>query len=210
MNEPAQARAYAAADFEIPHSAFISNLATHYPRISPSNILELGCGNGDITWRLAQHFPHARIDAIDGAAAMLTLAEQLLQQKGYRDQVQFIECHLPNRDLKTHYYDAIICNATLHHFIDPQTLWQTIHQCSKQGAVIFIMDLLRPSNSAAASHIVKRDAADASELLKTDFYNSLLAAYNIAEVEQQLIDSPLGTLSVTSPDENHLLIHGLI
>jgi trans-aconitate methyltransferase len=39
-------------------------------------IADLGCGPGNITFRLAEHCPDASILGIDGAAAMLAIAEQ--------------------------------------------------------------------------------------------------------------------------------------
>jgi len=60
MGDMEQAEAYANADFEEPHSRVIELLAAEFqrPRIS-GRILDLGCGPGDITFRLARRFPEA-------------------------------------------------------------------------------------------------------------------------------------------------------
>jgi hypothetical protein len=52
--------------------------------------------------------------------------------------------------------------------------------------MILIMDLLRPQSREAARRIVDTCAGDEPEILQTDFYNSLLAAFRVDEVRGQL------------------------
>ena len=48
------------------------------------------------------------------------------------------------------------------------------------------MDLLRPKSKNDAEDIVESVSNNESKFLKTDFYNSLLAAFTIKEIKQQL------------------------
>jgi len=208
MDDPAQARAYAEADFEAPHAAFIDELTRLYPDEQPEHILEPGCGSGDISWRLAGYYPDTRIDAIDGAPPMLEIANELFHNKGCAEQVQTLQHTLPCDELPITHYDAVITNAVLHHLLDPAVLWQTIKRAAKPGALVFVMDLARPASKQAAADIVAREAADEPEVLRTDFYHSLLAAYTPGEIREQLANAGLEHLSVTIPSANHLLVHG--
>ncbi|MCG6936128.1 MAG: class I SAM-dependent methyltransferase, partial [Proteobacteria bacterium] len=62
MDEDAQARAYASANFEAPHSQFIELFRETFPDLSPAGmVLDLGCGPADITLRFAQAFPACRL-----------------------------------------------------------------------------------------------------------------------------------------------------
>jgi len=210
MDDPAQARAYAEADFEAPHAAFIDELLKCYPDAQPQHILEPGCGSGDISWRLAHCYPNTHIDAIDGASAMLDIANQLFTDKGCAGQINTLQHTLPCDELPQAHYDAVITNAMLHHLLDPAVLWQTIKHAAKPGAIVFVMDLARPDSTQTAAEIVARDAADEADVLKADFYHSLLAAYTPTEVEQQLTQAGLAHLAVTTPSDNHLLIHGYL
>lgn len=207
MDDPAQARAYATADFEAPHAAFIDGLQQRYPALTPTRILEPGCGSGDISWRLAQHYPAAVIDAIDGSAAMLNIACETVARHGLTEHIRLLGYTLPCHHLDTD-YDALICNALLHHLADPLDLWRLAAEHVRPGGLVYVMDLARPADEATARSIVEREAADEAEVLKTDFYHSLLAAYTITEVEQQLAACGLAHLSVCQPDDNHLLVHG--
>lgn len=75
MNDPAQARIYAAADFSEPHGRFIELFAERFPDIRPRGlVLDLGCGPADISIRFARAYLSCRIVGVDGAPAMLTEA----------------------------------------------------------------------------------------------------------------------------------------
>jgi hypothetical protein len=70
------------------------------------------------------------------------------------------------------------------------------------------MDLMRPATGAAAQALVDQYAAGEPEVLRRDFYNSLLAAFEPAEVRQQLAEAGLGHFSVTEASDRHLVIRG--
>lgn len=70
------------------------------------------------------------------------------------------------------------------------------------------MDLFRPDSNKQANEIVEKYAGEEAEILKTDFYNSLLAAFSPEEVHQQLQDAGLTNMQIETVSDRHLLIHG--
>ena len=72
------------------------------------------------------------------------------------------------------------------------------------------MDLRRPDSPSAAQAFVDAYSANEPEILRRDFYNSLLAAFTPLEVEAQLAEAGLRTLKVTVPSDRHLLITGVL
>lgn len=209
MEDPLQARAYAEADFEEPHSEILRLFVGLFPDDHPANILDLGCGTCDITWRFAQRYPHARIDAIDGAASMLGLGRELIESKQLNGRVNLILGYLPQTALPRKDYDAVICNSLLHHLHDPAVLWNTAREHARSGAPIFVVDLMRPANEAQAKAMVEEHAAGEHELLQRDFYNSLLASYRVEEVRKQLAAADLDYLTVEATGSGrHLMVHG--
>ncbi|MDX1519389.1 MAG: SAM-dependent methyltransferase, partial [Gammaproteobacteria bacterium] len=60
-----------------------------------------------------------------------------------------------------------------------------------------------------AEALVHQYAREEPEILQQDFYNSLLAAFSPAEVNQQLHDSGLGYLTIEILSDRHLCIFGL-
>ena len=53
-------------------------------------------------------------------------------------------------------------------------------------------------------------AADAPEVLREDFYNSLLAAYRPEEVSTQLIRAGLDRLKLETPSDRHWVVSGTL
>jgi hypothetical protein len=69
------------------------------------------------------------------------------------------------------------------------------------------MDLFRPDSPAQAREIVEAAAADENQILKQDFFNSLLAAFTVDEVRSQLAAS-LPHLDCRIISERHWLASG--
>ena len=56
MDDAEQARAYAEADFEEPNSHFLALYAEKFSD-AQGNVIDLGCGPGEITIRFAMRYP---------------------------------------------------------------------------------------------------------------------------------------------------------
>jgi len=123
MNDPEQVLAYSNADFEEAHQAVIENFSQIFPADSAiQNVLDLGCGSGDVTARFAHRFPSCKIDAVDGAEEMLKQAEALIKKESLSERITLHHQPLANCTFKKS-YDAIISNSVLHHLHEPQHLW---------------------------------------------------------------------------------------
>ncbi len=209
MLEQEQARAYSEADFEEPHGRFMGLFARNFPgKAVAGDVLDLGCGPADISLRFARAYPQARIDGVDGSQAMLGFGKEAVCREELEERVKLIHCTLPTSELPQKAYDGVISNSLLHHLQDPQVLWQTIKQCARPGAPIFVMDLMRPENEAQAQEWVTTYTANEAEVLKRDFYHSLRAAYRIDEIQPQLQEAGLKHLSVEVVSDRHMIVWG--
>lgn len=209
MDDAEQALAYASADFEEPHENFVKLIQETFPTHDFSGtVLDLGCGPADITLRFARRFPGAIIDGVDGAEAMLSLGRQAVEAEGMRHRIQLLQCYLPADTLPHDQYDAVICNSLLHHLQNPLVLWQTLQQYAKPGAPVFVMDLMRPQSTAEAQQLMETYAANEAEILRHDFYHSLLAAYTVEEITQQLREAALPHLQVNIVSDRHITVSG--
>ncbi|MEK6663558.1 MAG: class I SAM-dependent methyltransferase [Pseudomonadota bacterium] len=208
MTDPAQAQAYAEADFSAPHDAFVAHFAAHFPDFKTGRVLDLGCGAADVTLRFARAYPDAEIVGVDGAEAMLALGREAITRAGCADRVALRCTCLPDASVEHQAFDAIISNSLLHHLSAPAVLWQAIQHAAKPGAPVCVMDLLRPDTREEATRLLALHAADAPEILRRDFFNSLLAAYEIEEVRAQLRAAVLPQLQVKPVSDRHMLIFG--
>ncbi len=209
MDDPAQALAYARADFDEPNTAFVEHFCAAFPDFAGGAVVDLGCGPGDIVLRLAARHPRARVTGIDGARAMLLLAGEALAAKpGLAPRVRFVHAMLDDLPDGIRDADAVVSNSLLHHLPDPALLWRTVRQVGRRGTALLVMDLARPDSPADAAHIVATYADGEAEVLREDFYNSLLAAYTPEEVRQQLAAAGLGGIEVRSVSDRHWLASG--
>ena len=204
-----QARAYAQADFEEPHSRFLSLMQETFPagEVGPW-VADLGCGSADISLRVAGAYPDCRVHGVDASRAMLDYGHQAIRGAGLEDRVQLHSGYLPGVTLSRPSYDTIISNSLLHHLPDPMILWREVRRLSHPGSGIFVMDLLRPGDPGRARELVRTCCGEEPEILRRDFYHSLLAAYRPDEVADQLREADLANMEVRIVSDRHLLVHG--
>ncbi len=210
MDGPEQAQAYAEADFSEANSLFVTLLGRLEPGpLHGARALDLGCGPGDIVVRFLRAYPHATCDALDGSEAMLAHARSALDKlPGVAPRCTLLCDLLPCTSLPTAHYDLVLSNSLLHHLHDPQILWRTIRETARPGAIVLVMDLMRPASAAWAEALVATYAEGAPEVLRTDFRNSLFAAFEPAEVVAQLDDAGLQGLAVGVVSDRHLAVFG--
>ncbi|MEJ2690803.1 MAG: class I SAM-dependent methyltransferase [Deltaproteobacteria bacterium] len=210
MDEKEQAKAYAAADFEEPHNRVVDLFGRYFPaRQVSGTLLDLGCGPGDICFRLVRRFPDLVVHGIDGSEAMLELARQRLQNEpDFEGRLHFARARIPQLSPSADRWDTILCTSLLHHLHRPQDLWEAIKRLADEKTFIFVIDLYRPESVEKAEWIVDHYSGAEPEILKRDFFNSLLAAFTPLEVEQQLVDCGLSGLAVSTISDRHLMIHG--
>ena len=208
MDERVQARAYAGADFDEPNSQFVERFERHIG-LPSGPVLDIGCGPGDIPLRLVRRFPELEVHGLDGAEAMLALArDALAREPALAGRLRFIAGRVPEVALPHAGYAAVISNSLLHHLHQPDALWQMVRRVAAPGAGVMVMDLFRPADREAAAEIVHAYAANEPEVLRRDFFNSLLAAFTPDEVAAQLQRAGLVRLRVETISDRHLLIHG--
>ena len=242
MDDPLQARVYAEADFASTDQAFTNRILALLadpgrspcaiaaepdpslvapplaaPPLAVLRILDLGCGPGNISFRLAEALPRAALLGIDGAAAMLALAErQRLAAAERWPRLRFHQARLPLPEgaldaLGEPFappYDLIVSNSLLHHLHDPAVLWRAVGRWAAAGALVVVRDLRRPASLEALQELVERHASAAPPVLRRDYAASLAAAFRPEEVEVQLAAAGLATLRVEALEDRYLEISG--
>jgi cyclopropane fatty-acyl-phospholipid synthase-like methyltransferase len=209
MDDPKQADAYASADFAEENQGFVDRFKEYFPEFSQGRVLDLGCGPADIPIRFAKLYPACHIIGVDASAPMIQLGEQAVQQAGLTDRIT-LRCERYEEVAGARIVDAAISNSLLHHLPNPLQFWQKLRQLVKPGAPVLVMDLLRPESPEAAQAIVDQYAATEPDILRRDFYNSLLAAFTEDEIGSQLARMNLTRLLIDIPDDRHWVVGGII
>lgn len=61
------------------YDGMIARLLDYLPR-DPRRVLELGCGTGNLSPRLAKTFPRAELMLVDGSAEMISLVRSRIDE----------------------------------------------------------------------------------------------------------------------------------
>ncbi len=213
MDDAAQVAAYGAADFNATDGAMLERLADLCGGDPGPRLVDLGCGPGNITFRLARRWPHAAVLGLDGSPRMLELARQraLAAPDLAAHQLRFEQVLLPLAEPAAFAdsFTAVVCNSLLHHLHDPQVLWRTVAQLAAPGGFVYVQDLRRPASPEAVEALVAAEMAGAPEVLRRDYRASLHAAFTPEEVQQQLQQAGLAAqLQVAPLQERYLEVWG--
>jgi 2-polyprenyl-3-methyl-5-hydroxy-6-metoxy-1,4-benzoquinol methylase len=207
MDDPEQALVYAQADFEKENQGFIDRFRQYFPEFTEGHLLDLGCGPGDIPIRFALALPSCHITGVDASEPMIGLADVAVTQAGLADRITF-RCERFQAVSLIEPGDAAVSNSLLHHVPNPLQFWYRLRQLVKPGSPVLVMDLLRPDSPEEAQAIVDRYAAKEPEMLRRDFYHSLLAAFTEDEVAAQLAELNLSRLLIDVIDDRHWVVGG--
>lgn len=211
MDGEQQVQAYASADFAAADQAFVERLPPGCGAQPGALLVDLGCGPGNISFRLARRWPAARVVGLDGAGRMLAVARQrLAAEPALAGRLRFLEARLPLAapGALAGACAAVVSNSLLHHLHDPAVLWQTTLALAGPGAWVALQDLRRPATPAALDALVEREMAAAPAVLRHDFRASLQAAFTPEEVAAQLAAAGLSGLSVAPLGDRHLAVWG--
>ena len=208
MDDPAQAVAYARADFAQVNQAFVDRFRAAFPEFAAGRVVDLGCGPADIPIRLARALPAAHITGVDASAPMLALAREAVAAAGLADRIALVEGRLPGLPLPDGGFDAVLSNSLVHQLPDAAPFWHEVRRLACPGAAILVVDLFRPESPEAAQAIVGTYSGAEGPLLKRDFYNSLCAAFTPAEVTAQLRAAGLAHLQAQVVSDRHWAVAG--
>lgn len=206
MDDEPQSVAYAQADFSTSNQFFVDSLVRDYPT-HLREVIDIGCGPADVVIRLARAAPAAAVTALDGSAPMIALARAATRAAGLDDRIALLHTRIPGPPPADRSFDAVLSKDLLHHLPDPHVLWNEVKRLGRPGAAVYVMDLVRPETPEAAQAMVTEGAGSENPILQRDFYNSLLAAFSIEEVRQQLNNAQL-RLTVALAGPRHMLIKG--
>ena len=202
MNGLEQALAFHRANRDYGIKGFLE-LYEKYINIRDGKIIDLGCGSGEYLLALEHKYPNLIITGYDGSEPMIQIARGLVECHSSSVRVR----HRQFKDIDST-ANCVISTNTLHHLHDPTVFWDCVKRTAPR---VFVMDLIRPDSTATAKNIVDTLAPNESNEFKTDYYNSLLAAFSLEELQEQIKDTKLQI--TVEGDPNFLqvaVIYGLL
>ncbi|HII08156.1 MAG TPA: class I SAM-dependent methyltransferase [Methanosphaera sp.] len=121
-------------------------------------ILDLGCGTGNITKRVMERFPQARVTCLDLSENMIEIAKQKLSEY---ESIEYVigDFTQMQSDEK---YDAIISSLALHHIPndeEKEQMYKSIYDSLECGGVFYNADVIK-ANSAYNDRLYKQIATE--------------------------------------------------
>jgi malonyl-CoA O-methyltransferase len=96
------------------------------------SILELGCGTGYLTAKLAEAFPAAKITAVDLAPEMVKAARRRVSAPS----IEFLVADAEEEELQPSSFDLIASNATVQWFESTETTMRSLAGALRKGGLM--------------------------------------------------------------------------
>ncbi|MFD1255668.1 class I SAM-dependent methyltransferase [Mucilaginibacter terrae] len=116
------------------------NLFHYIPNnLHPRQIIDLGCGTGNLTAVALQHYPDADIHALDISADILTECRQRFLGN---NNVYYHQQNFSHLKFEPESFDLIISSIAIHHITDEEKaiLYQQVYALLKPGGLFVFAD----------------------------------------------------------------------
>ncbi|MBD3353555.1 MAG: methyltransferase domain-containing protein [Candidatus Lokiarchaeota archaeon] len=124
----------------------IGNLAIDKLNPKPGeNILDLGCGIGNLTTKIAQLVENGKVTAIDIDDKMIASVKQLIKEKRI-DNINVLRCSGTEISYK-HTFDAVFSNIVIHWIRDLNLLFKKLHSALIESGRLTIASLYTDPNN---------------------------------------------------------------
>lgn len=126
------------------YDEMLARLVDYLPP-SASNILELGCGTGNLSLALAERYPEASLTFLDAAPEMLEVTRARLERAHPSSvrRARFVETVFEKIDSGLGSFDLVTSSISLHHVVDKESLYRNIYALMVPGGTFRFSDQLR-------------------------------------------------------------------
>jgi len=178
-------------------------------------IVDLGCGPGNISEKLAIKWPNTEVVGIDGSKEMILRAEynkEISPNKKKLKNLRYIcsdikDIKLTNFLIKKE-ISLLVSNSFIHHITYLEDFFNSIRSLSSNMTVNFHKDLKRPLDEKSALDLKEQCSTKYNEILTNDYYSSLRASYTFKELKKFILDNDLSSLEVFEDGDNYLILYG--
>jgi len=220
MEEKEQVISYDEADFSEGEVNLINQINQYLVKKNISLgekdlIVDLGCGPGNISEKLATKWPNTEVVGIDGSKEMILRAEY--NKKNSIDQIDLKNLRYICADIKDIKLDSfstdkeislLVSNSLIHHITNIEDFFNTIRILSSNMTVNFHKDLKRPLDEKSALELKAKCSTKYNEILTNDYYASLRASYSFKELKNFILENDLSSLDVFEDGDKYLIVYG--
>ena len=220
MEEKEQVISYDEADFSEGEVNLINQINYYLLRKNISLgekdlIVDLGCGPGNISEKLAIKWPNTEVVGIDGSKEMILGAERNKKIAAKQKELKNLRYICSDiKDIKLNNFlinkkiSLLVSNSLIHHITHLEDFFNTIRSLSSSITVNFHKDLKRPLDEKSALELKAQCSNEYNEVLTNDYYASLKASYTFKELKNFTLENDLSSLDVFEEGDNYLIVYG--
>jgi len=169
----------------------------------PLSVLDVGTGTAQIPIALCQQHPTVHVVAIDMAQHMLRVGQANVERAGFADRIRLQLCDAKRMPFADASFDAVISNSIVHHIPEPAAVFAEMTRVVKPAGILFVRDLLRPTDESALQGFVQKYAGDANAHQQQMFADSLHAALTLDEVRAIVTRLGFDAATVQQTSDRH-------
>lgn len=187
MDSEAEAVDYDSMDHSEVNRRFVDHLlACRLPNEGtedqPLQVLDVGTGTALIPLELCARDVPLRVVAVDLAAHMLQLGQRNVIRAGLQSRIKLEQIDAKQLPYCDNTFDWVISNSIVHHIPEPLHALREMVRVLKPNGLLFVRDLMRPTDMTTLRHLVATYARDANAHQQQMFGDSLHAALTLEEV----------------------------
>jgi len=178
-------------------------------------IVDLGCGPGNISEKLAIKWPNTEVVGIDGSKEMILRAEHNKEISTNQENLKNLRyiCadikYIKSTNLLfKKNISLLVSNSLIHHLSYLKDFFNIICSLSNNKTVNFHKDLKRPIDEKSALELKAKCSTKYSEILTNDYYASLRASYTYKELKNFTLENDLSSLDVFEDGDKYLIVYG--
>jgi len=147
-------------------------------------ILEVGTGFGMLAMTLARRNTDVETIGLDVSEQMIEAGRALVERRGLSKRVSFEKADAKEMPFPDGFFDAVISYGSLHHWVEPERVFDEINRVRKSTGMIYVVDLRRDQPRIPLWLLYLFVRVRAGRRMAGEMVASVNAAYTPPEIEE--------------------------
>jgi ubiquinone/menaquinone biosynthesis C-methylase UbiE len=167
------------------------------------DVLDIGTGTALIPVELCLRHESCRVMACDMATNMLDLAVYNISFEMLNDRITLEQADAKSLIFADDMFDVVMSNSIMHHLPQPSDCVPEMLRVLRPDGILFVRDLMRPTDSETAEQLVATYTGNESEYSQRLFRESLHAALSLDEIRQLVTEHGFEAKTVQATSDRH-------
>lgn len=147
-------------------------------------VLDVGTGFGMLAITLAERNPEVEIVGLDISEQMLDAGRRLVDERGLASRISFERADARKMPFADDRFDAVISYGSLHHWSEPEPIFDEIDRVRRRDGIIYVADVRRDTPRPAVWILYAMILIHGGGRLAGEMSSSVDAGYTPGEIER--------------------------